>query len=113
MSAWTAVIRQRATTTPDPYNPDRTVTSWADPDEITLQGFLDSQQSVDVGTAGRLETTSNATLNLADPAADVQRGDRIKIGDRLWNVVGFPPAPMNPFTGWRPWLICTLREVTG
>lgn len=113
MSTWTQVSRLRACQKPDPYNPDRTVTDWSTPDELTLNGFLDSQSSADVGSAGRLETTTAALMYFEDPAADVKRGDRIRIGDLLWSVDGFPASPVSPFTGWQPWLVCNLKEVAG
>lgn len=94
-------------------NPDRTVASAAFGAPVEFFGFLDSQASADVSSGTRDEVNATATLFLSDVSFDIRRGDRVRSGDRLWKVVGFPPAPMNPFTGWRPYREVRLMEVSG
>lgn len=109
----TTLRRQRARQVADPMNPRRTVESWDDPDEITLAGFLDSESSSEVTSASREELIGTATLYLDDATVDVRRGDLITDGVHKWRVQGYPAAPMNPFTGWRPYIEIRLQEVTG
>lgn len=109
----TTLKRVRARQVPDPMNPRRTIEDWDKPDELSLPGFLDSESSSEGTDAVREKATSTATLYLDDTTIDVVRGDRIVQGDRSWTVQGFPSAPMSPFTGWSPYLVVDLEEVTG
>ena len=109
----TTLKRVRARQVADPMNPRRTIESWDDPDEITLAGFLDSESSSEVTSASREELIGTATLYLDDATADVRRGDLITDGVHKWRVQGYPAAPMNPFTGWLPYIEIRLQEVTG
>lgn len=109
----TALRRLRPKQVQDPMNPRRTVESWDETDELVLAGFLDSEASSEVTGASREELVHTATLYLDDPTADVRRGDLITDGTHKWRVQGFPAAPMNPFTGWRPYIEIRLQEVTG
>lgn len=109
----TTLKRVRARQVPDPMNPRRTIEDWDKPDELPLPGFLDSESSSEASNATRAELVSTATLYLDDTAADVRRGDLITDGTHKWRVQGYPTAPMNPFTGWRPYLEIKLEEVTG
>lgn len=107
-------IRLRPGRLRDEMNPRRTVRSWdAGTEEITLAGFLDSEDPGEQPSASRSELVTTAVLYLADTQADVRRGDRITDGERTWDVQGFPAAPRNPFTGWRPYKVVNLQEVRG
>lgn len=106
-------VRQRARQVTDPMNPDRTISTWENPVEIDVVGFLDSASSTEVQGASRAEVVTSADLHLPDALVDVKRGDRITDGDRTWVVEGFPPAPVNPFTGWQPYKVARLKEVVG
>lgn len=113
-STRTEFVRQRAAIIPDPYDPDAPgVPSWDDPNEVVVLGYLASMSSAEQVDEVRAEVVSDAQLILDDPGADVQRGDRIRGGGKLWVVEGFPAADVNPWTAWRPTLVCNLREVVG
>lgn len=106
-------IRQRAERITDPYNPDASVDDWGSPDEEPLEGYFELQSSTEQVDAGREQAITIRTLVLNDPDADVRRGDRIVEGDKVWTVQGFPEAPRNPFTNWRPGLWVRLIEGVG
>ena len=107
--------RLRRPSVPDHYDPDSTVQGgWDQAVTITVHGALASKSSLEQPDPVRSEAISTAILILDDPDADVRRGDRIKAAyGRLWDVQGYPHADINPFTGWRPTLVCDLQEVTG
>lgn len=110
------VRRTRPGSRPDPYNPDRTVEDWDHPDVAELRGFVASSSSSELPDGAREEVSSSAVLTVADPLADVRRGDVIEAvpaDGRRWRVVGFPATDASPFTGWRPTLEATLEEVVG
>lgn len=108
------IVRERAVQVPDPYNPDSTEMDWGDPDVLEIPGayIYVGGSSTEAGAA-RESTASDAQLVIDDPGADVQRGDRIRQGNRLWVVDGFQDAPINPFDGWQPILVCNLEEDVG
>ena len=108
-----AFTRQRATRTPDPYNPDETIEDWSNPDEIPLEGYFEMDSSTEQIDPVNRRVITLRTLVLDGPDADVRRGDRIVQGEKTWTVQGFPDAPRNPFTGWRPGLFVRLMEGTG
>lgn len=110
--------RLRRGTATDPYDPENKVTlPWGQADdELPIQGALVSRNSQELTAAARAEATSEAQLVITDTQADIRRGDRVyTIPDdgRRWDVQGFPHADMNPFTGWRPTMVCELKEVQG
>lgn len=108
------VTRLRAGRKPDPYNPRSTVEDWASPDELELDGFIASSSSTEQADAARESVISTAVLTVANPEADVRRGDRVRGQDgREWLVVGIPSRDGSPFTGWRPTLEADLEEVLG
>lgn len=109
----TEFTRQRAALTPDPYNPDRMVEDWSIPSEITVSGYFSSQSSSENPGEVREQASTLKQLIIDDPDADVKRGDRIKQGDRIWTVEGFPEQDINPWTGWQPTLVANVREVVG
>lgn len=116
MPATETIIRIRAGTKPDPYNPSGSAADWGHPNTIELDGFIASSSSMQ--TTDRLDTTveSSATLTCPDPEADIRVGDIIHPSDdpsRRWRVVSIPSNDRNPFTGWRPTLEAQLREVQG
>lgn len=109
------VRRVRPRRTPDPYNPQRLIDDWSDPDVLEISGFIASSTSVEFPDGPREEATSTAVLTCA-PGADVARGDRIEAvpaDGRAWTVTGFPSRDRSPFTGWRPTLEASLEEVVG
>ena len=109
----TRLTRQRPATKPDPMNPRRTLTDWGSVSELEVSGFLDSQTSGEAPDATRAQVQADAVLYIDEVSADVRRGDRLTDGTRSWTVQGFPHVPVNPFTGWQPYLAVNLREVHG
>lgn len=105
--------RRRATTKADPYDADSVIEDWEHPDEIEVRGFLSSGMSSEQPDAVRSELVTTAQLIIQDPDADVQRGDEIAGATGTWRVQGIVERDMNPFTGWKPTLVCNLQEVTG
>jgi len=105
--------RRRAATKTDPYDSDSVIEDWEHPDEIEVRGFLSSGMSSEQPDAVRSELVTTAQLIIADPSADVRRGDQIVGAAGKWTVQGFPERDMNPFTGWQPTLVCNLLEVNG
>lgn len=112
-SATSEFIRQRAVLIADPYNPDSLVEDWEAPNEITLAGYFASASSAEQAGEVREQVVTTKRLVIDNPAADVRRGDRIKQGDRVWTVTGFPEDDKSPFTGWQPTLVANLEEVQG
>jgi len=107
------LTRRRAATKTDPYDADSVIEDWEHPDEIEVRGFLSSGMSSEQPDAVRSELVTTAQLIIADPSADVRRGDQIVGAAGKWTVQGFPERDMNPFTGWQPTLVCNLLEVNG
>ena len=107
-------VRQRAVLVPDPYDPDAAgVPSWDTPDELTVWGYLASASSIEGADPVRRQIVTAKQLVLDNPNVDVDRGDRIRQGSRVWTVVGFPESDTNPFTGWQPTRVVNLEEVQG
>lgn len=113
MAHFDTFTRQRAPRVPDPYNPDATVEDWDNPVEISLEGFFDASFGTEQTDALRSQAVTFKVLALTNTQADVSRGDRIKQGEKVWTVEGFPDAPRNPFTGKRPYLYLRLKEAVG
>lgn len=112
----TTVLRVRPGRRTDPYNPERSVEDWESVDTAELTGFVASSSSSETPDGLREEVSSSAVLTVADPSADVRRGDVIEAvppDGRRWRVVGFPTTDASPFTGWRPTLEARLEEVVG
>lgn len=109
------LARLRAGRKPDPYNPERYLDDWDEPDRLEFAGFVASSSSAEAADAAREETVSSAVLTCA-PGTDIQKGDRIEAvppDGRLWRVTGFPASDRSPFTGWLPTLEADLEEVVG
>ena len=112
--AVTGFVRLRPKRIVDPYDPESTVVgSWADADRLELRAFFASQQGVAQSDPVRAQIITTKQLIVDDPDADVQVGDRITQGDKMWTVTGFPTNDRNPFTGWQPTLVAQLEEVRG
>lgn len=105
--------RQRARRVSAPDNPDAMVNDWTTPDEVPLAGYFELDSSTEQIDPVRGQVITLRTLVVPDPDADVRRGDRIVQGPRTWTVHGYPHAPKNPFTGWRPGLFIRLMEGIG
>lgn len=112
-TATTTVVRQRAGRIADPYDPDSFVDDWESPDEIEVSGYFASQSSTEQADPVRDQVVTTKAFVIADPGADVDRGDRIKLGARVWTVEGFAEMDINPFTGWQPTRVCNLKEARG
>lgn len=107
-------VRLRAGTITDPYSGEPIGEDWAHPDEEPLDGaYFSSQGSTDSDGEVRRQTATGKQLIIPDPDADVQRGDRIRQGTRVWSIVGFPEADKNPFTGWQPTLVVDVEDFKG
>lgn len=104
---------KRAGLKPDPYNPDRMVEDWTNPQIGTVEGYIASGASALQGDPVRERVQSDAQLVIDDPGADVKIRDLIELGDRSWRVSGFPTMDINPFTGWQPTLVANLEEQRG
>lgn len=109
----TEIVRLRAALVPSDYNPDDLVADWANPDRKPLAGFVDAQSSAELADPVRSESVTTTTVYLDDVHADIRRGDRVEYAGGTWTIEGFPAAPMNPFTGWQPYLIVSLQLVVG
>lgn len=108
------LVRQRAGQILDPYSGEPIDEDWAHPDELPLDGaYFSSQSSSDGSDEVRRQTATGMQLIIPDPDADVQRGDRIRQGSRVWSIVGFPEADTNPWTGWQPTLVVDLEDYKG
>lgn len=105
--------RQRAVRVPDSYNPDAEIYDWGNPVEITVEGYFEQDSSTEQLDPVRQQVVTFATLVIPDPDVDVRRGDRIVQAGKTWTVQGYPSAPRNLFTGWRPGLFVRLKEGTG
>ncbi|RRD61633.1 hypothetical protein [Leucobacter sp. OH1287] len=114
-----SVYRWRRPLLPDPYNPDRKRRgSWHDAEIDEIPGaFIGSGSMVDARSPERLQSITEKSLFLDNPAADVVKGDGISVapGGRLpdFEVRVAPVADVNPFTGWQPVREMPLDEVTG
>lgn len=81
---------------------------WEDPDEAPIPGaFLDAPSTSTLSDPVRTQAADDMALYVDDPAADIRKGDRIRIGPDepgavVYTVDGIPHAPRNPFTGWQP-----------
>lgn len=110
----TTFIRRRAVQIPDPYNPESMVEDWSqDPSEINVSGYFSSQSSTEQSDPVREHASTLKQLIFDDPDVDVKRGDRIKQGERIWTVEGFPEQDINPWTNWQPTLVANVREGVG
>ncbi len=107
------VTRQRGTAVLDPYSGEETGISWADPDEIEVEGCaFNPGGSTEPVEVGRAAVVSKPTV-YAPFGADIRAKDRLKIGDTTYDVDGRPAPFKNPFTGWEPGLVVTLKDVEG
>ncbi|NMW65985.1 hypothetical protein HHJ78_10865 [Mobiluncus mulieris] len=106
--------RLRPGVEPDPYDPDAAgVPTWDKPDILVFEGFLTESTSTITPDAVRGQVATSGVLTVADPNVDIQVGDRIRQGDRLWQVTGRPAKDKNPFTGWQPTLEATVAQYEG
>lgn len=112
----TGFTRLRAARKPSPYNPDRTVEDWENPDRLDFTGFIATISSSMTPNQNREETTSGSVITVPDPTIDIQKGDRIIPQDdptRTWEVTGIPGRDTHPWTGWRPTCEITVTEWKG
>lgn len=107
------IVRLRARLVTDPDNPRRQIASWEEPSRLPLEGWVDTQVSADPSDTTRKQTVARADLYCTHPNADVCRGDRVEYGGEMWVVEGFPDSPVNPFTGWRPHRVVSLKLAVG
>jgi hypothetical protein len=113
MTCLTSLQRKRANRKEDPYNPDRTVEDWADPDVLAFSGYVSSQTSTEQTDAVRAQLITTVQIIVPDTAIDIRKGDRITDGTHSWSVTGIPTSDINPFTGWQPTLVVDVEEVDG
>jgi hypothetical protein len=113
MTSLTSLTRKRAKKKEDPYNPERTVEDWTDPDVLAFSGYVSSQTSTEQTDAVRSQLITTVQIIVPDPAADIRKGDRITDGTHSWSVTGIPTSDSNPFTGWQPTLVVDVEEVDG
>lgn len=116
LSGATSFMRLRAAERASDYNPVRTSRDWDHPILLPITGVLSSSSSRRTPNGLREQTTSNATLTIDDPDADIKLGDRIRPDPddgRCWEITGFPSSDVNAFTGWQPTLEIQLTEYKG
>ena len=107
-------VRVRAGRTPDPYNPDRTVEDWGNPDEAEFAGAWSSSGSSFGADAVREPLSTSKVITVFDPEADIVAGDRVRAADgSVFTVTGRPGSDVNPWTGWRPTRVLTVEERRG
>lgn len=113
MTSLTSLTRRRAKKKIDPYNPDRVVDDWSDPELLSFGGFVSSQISTEQTDAVRSQLITTVQIVVPNPAVDIAKGDRITDGTHVWSVTGIPTHDMNPFTSWQPTLVVDVEEVNG
>lgn len=113
--AGVTVLRDRRPMVEDPYNPARTVQGeWEAAETVTITGaYVDLVSSTSPPDGARTSTESRYVLYLNNPAADVVKGDRIRVGDLTLYVNDVPHSPRNPFTGWQPVRVVPLDHTLG
>lgn len=112
----TGFTRLRAKRKPSPYNPDRSIEDWDDPDRLDFTGFIATISSGMTPNQNREETTSTSVITVPDPLIDIRKGDRIIQNDdteRKWEVTGIPGRDTHPWTGWRPTCEINVTEWKG
>ena len=106
-------VRQRATTSVDPYSGEATGSDWTTPDELEIPGCgFDPGGSTEPLEQGRTAVVTQPTVYAAG-FPDVLAGDRLVVRGRTWEVDGDPQAWRNPFTGWEPGTTIKLKAVEG
>jgi hypothetical protein len=113
MDSLTTLTRKRAKKKEDPYNPERTVEDWTDPDVLAFSGYVSSQTSTEQTDAVRAKLITTVQIIVPNPTVDVMEGDRVTDGTHSWSVTGIPIKDINPFTGWQPTLVVDVEEVDG
>lgn len=79
--------------------------------EVAGCGFAPRLSTENTGRAE--EVTADAEL-YAPHSADLRVTDVIELADSTrWEVQGEPQRWQNPFTGWQPGVVATLRRATG
>lgn len=101
------VERLRPVMIPDPYNPDQIIPGdWSDPDIFPIERAFVAQTSTSLLVTATREQAAESKSLFCDRAADVRKGDRIRVGGEtgpVYTIDGIPPAgDVNPFTGWAP-----------
>jgi hypothetical protein len=89
----------------DPYTKKPVPGDWADPDVLPLQDAFVAQTSTSLlGDATREQALESMSLYVG--AADVKKGDRIRVGGPggdTYTIDGTVSVPQaHPFTGWTP-----------
>lgn len=109
-------VRLRAPLVADPYSETSTLPDWDHPGETPIDGFgFDPGGSLVVDTVNRTQVISKPTLIwLGADVPDVVQSDRVRGPDgRVWQIIGNPSVPTNPFTGWQPGATWPLELVEG
>lgn len=106
-------VRQRATTSVDPYSGEATGPDWTTPDSLDIPGCaFDPGGSTEPLEQGRTAVITQPTV-YAPFGADVRAGDRLVVRGRTWEVDGDPADYRSPFTGWEPGTTIKLKVVEG
>lgn len=107
------VTRQRATATTDPYSGEATDLSWADPDELAIDGVAVAPGAfVDNATPDRTRVDIDFTL-YGPFEADIEPLDRVVVRGLTCEVVGKRQDWRNPFTGTQAGCVAEVRKVAG
>lgn len=106
--------RLRPAIVKDPYDPDAVgVPDWDQPEVAEFLGFISQSTSTVLPDSTREQTQTTAILTVDNSVVDIKVGDRVRQGERIWQVTGNPSLDMNPFTGWRPTTEIQLAEYVG
>ncbi len=107
------VARLRRKLVTDPYSGEATMGTWADADELSIEGCAVAPSSTNepINSNRQMVITTMSVYGPAD--MDVQAADRIRSRSGLWEVTGDNAAWLNPFTGWRPGDEFPVKKVTG
>lgn len=105
--------RLRAFITLDPYSGEETEKDWSTPYELAIPGCaFNPGQSSEPDQVGRNAVITQPEV-YAPFGSDVLAGDRIVIRGQTFDVDGQPASWVNPFSGWAPGLVITLKGVEG
>ncbi|WP_315913582.1 hypothetical protein [Arthrobacter sp. lap29] len=97
----------------DPYSGEMTQGSWADPDELAIEGASVAPSSTTEQQTSNRQTVITSMSVYGPPGMDVLPADRIRDSQGLWEVTGETAAWKNPFTGWRPGDELPVKKVVG
>lgn len=107
------VHRQRPRPVFDPMSGAMIDGDWTDPLEVEIPGAAIAQSSTaTLDTDGRTAALEAMSL-YCEVGTDIQHGDRIRAGIKVYPTDGIPATFVNPFTGWEAGMEVPLGRVIG